>query len=167
MAGSQDGALLCTILLVVATTPFHAPLTIFNEEQCETPTRFFTYALHHLYWLFPLAVLALLTAAHAQSAHMAAEISRAVTEYGEYAPAGVFDLETLRCESDRLARNMGGGGETAAAVDRLGRVCVGEEGTRWLPLAIAVVTAGLALILELDRRGARRFIATTERARAV
>ncbi|KAK7931092.1 hypothetical protein PG985_001804 [Apiospora marii] len=133
----------------------------------EKPTRLFTYALYHLYWLFPLAVFALLSAAHARSAHMAtARITRAATTYGEYAPAGVFDRETLACEASRLARHMGGGaGGTAAAVEQLGRVCVGEEGTRWLLVGIAVVTAGLALILELDRRGGRRFIAVAETGR--
>lgn len=99
---------------------------------------------------------------------MAAQIDKAATQYGEYGPPDVFDLETLACESQRLARNMGGGGgagETAAAVDNLGRVCVGKTATRWLLVPIAVLTAGLALILELDRRGARRFIANTEKVR--
>ncbi|KAK8115520.1 hypothetical protein PG984_012022 [Apiospora sp. TS-2023a] len=128
-------------------------------------TRFFTYALYHLYWIFPLAVFALLTAAHAQSAHMAAKISKSSTKYGEYNPTGIFDLETLACESNRLARNMGGGGETAASVENLGRVCIGEMATRWLLVPIAALTAGLALILELDRRGARRFIVAVEKVR--
>ncbi|KAK8118128.1 uncharacterized protein PG998_006409 [Apiospora kogelbergensis] len=126
-------------------------------------TRIVTYAMYHLYWLYPLIVFIVLTAMHAQSARLPATAPpRDEAEGGLYLPAGVFDLETLACGARALADQAG----RTSAADRLGRVCVGETATRWLTLPIALLTAGLALLLELDRRGARRCIAVAENVRS-
>ncbi|KAK6850615.1 hypothetical protein PG990_008476 [Apiospora arundinis] len=129
----------------------------------ERTTRIFTYALYHLYWIYPLVVFAILTAAHAQSAHLPGQAPpRSKSEDGLYLVEGTFDLETLACEARNLAQKAGG---QSAAADQLGRVCVGESATRGLLIAIAFLTAGLSVILELDRRGARRVIAVAENGR--
>ncbi|KAK8085755.1 hypothetical protein PG997_007026 [Apiospora hydei] len=130
--------------------------------------RVFTYLLYHLYYLYPLAVFVVLTVAHAQSAHLPAKItSRADSEAGLYVlddGRSVFDLETLACEAQRLAHNSGGAGDRAE-VGSLARVCVGEMASRGLVMVIAALSAGLAMCLETDRRGARRFIAVAEKVR--
>ncbi|KAK8044107.1 hypothetical protein PG993_004131 [Apiospora rasikravindrae] len=132
----------------------------------ERNTRIFTYILYQLYWLYPLAVFVVLIVAHAQSAHLPAQIARADSEEGLYVPEdgkSVFDLETLACGAQRLAHNSGAG--DLAEARSLARVCVGEMASRGLVMVIAALSAGLALCLETDRRGARRFIAAVERVR--
>ncbi|KAK7976633.1 hypothetical protein PG989_015096 [Apiospora arundinis] len=112
----------------------------------ERTTRIFTYALYHLYWIYPPRQAP----------------PRSKSEDGLYLVEGTFDLETLACEARNLAQKAGG---QSSAADQLSRVCVGESATRGLLIAIAFLTAGLSVILELDRRGARRVIAVAENGR--
>lgn len=65
----------------------------------------------------------------------------------------VFDLETWACDVHSFPGFTDWG-------NTMGRVCVGETAARGLALVIGFVVAAIAVVVELERRLGRRFMAT-------
>lgn len=65
----------------------------------------------------------------------------------------VFDLETWACDL-RSTPGFSDWGNT------MGRVCVGETAARGLAFVIGLLVAAIVVVVELERRLGRRFMAT-------